>query len=508
MHRSSRSLMVVLALAVGCAKPTPERQVINAAADALGGSAKIQAVKVIAMEGSGTFNSIGQGRTPQVDDLEAPAAQTSIWKVTGFKRIIDVENGRARQQWRRAPDFASPQPDNVTNAGLDKDVAYAAAANGQVARQTAAAAKTRRWETILSHPLGVVRAGLDPAAKLTNARKESNLDLVDVTTATGDTVTLAVDSASHLPQWVSMDGSHEYLGDITTKVEFHDYQDVDGIKLPARFVTKVGNWPESEYRVTNAVNVPADDLAAPDAIKNVAAPAGQPQASSIPVEEVAKGIWFLTGGSHNSTLVEFGDHTELIEVPNGDARTLAVIAKAREIVPGKPLTKAIVTHHHYDHSGGLRAAVSEGLTIVTHEANKAFFEQMVARKHTREPDALAKNPKPIKIETVADTGLIEKDATRTMEILKFDDPTGHNAHMLMVWFPKERILVNADLYNRAENFARYPRALTLEDNLKRLKINPALHLPVHGRKSTKAEFEDVVKAMKEGRRPAGLRAES
>ena len=507
----NRVVRLVLALAAmsGCARPTPEIQVINAAADALGGAAKIQSVNVVAMEGSGTFNSIGQGRTPQVDDLEKPADQTAVWKVTGFKRTLDFANGRARQQWRRSPDFASPQPDNITNQGIDRDVAFAVAPNGQATRQPASAAKARRWETLLSHPIGIVRAALDPAAKVTNARKEGDLDLVDITTELGDNVTLAVHQTSHLPQWVSMEGTNDYLGDVTNKTEFYDYQDTDGVKLPTRLVTKVGNWPESEYRVTNKVNIPADDLGAPEQVKTATAPpSAAPAAPNIPVEEVAKGLWFLTGGSHNSTLVEFTDHTELVEVPNGDARTLAVIAKAKEIVPNKPLTKAIVTHHHYDHSGGIRAAVSQGLTLVTHEANKPFFEAMMARKHTRDPDALEKSPKPATIETVTDAGAAHKDALREMQILKFEDPTGHNAHMLMVWFPKERVLVNADLYNRAENFARYPRALTLEANLSTLKLNPAIHLPVHGRKSTQKEFEEVVADIKAGRRPQGLRPES
>jgi glyoxylase-like metal-dependent hydrolase (beta-lactamase superfamily II) len=250
----------------------------------------------------------------------------------------------------------------------------------------------------------------------------------------------------------------------------------------------------------------SSELIAPQSVLKAPPSSGGPaQPSDVPVEQIANGIWYLTGGSHNSVLVEFSDHTELIEIPTSEARTQAVIAKARQLVSTKPLTKALVTHHHFDHSGGLRAGIHAGLTIVTHEANKAFFEAVARRKHTIQQDALAREPKAAKVEPVTDAGKTVKDAVRTMQILHFPDPTGHNAHMLMVYLPAERILVNADLYNWGGNFARYPRALTLAGEMARLKLNPATHLPVHGRRGTQAEFEDVVNAIKDGRQPPGLR---
>ena len=246
-------LILIVATAVGYAQSTPERQIITAAAEALGGVDRIQTIGAITMEGIGISNSIGQARTPQGDNLENPLEPTAIWSVTQFKRTIDVPNGRARQQWRRTPAFASPQPDGSQNVGLDGNIAFTIGADGQASRQNDAVAQARRFEAILGHPIGILHAALNPAAKLSNLRRQGNLDLVDIATATGERVTLAVDRTTHFPQWVTMAGYHSYLGDIVNKTEFHNYLNTGPVMLPMRLVTRVGNWLESDYMVKNTI---------------------------------------------------------------------------------------------------------------------------------------------------------------------------------------------------------------------------------------------------------------
>src|SRR5262249_40589498 len=151
------------------------------------------------------------------------------------------------------------------------------------------------------------------------------------------------------------------------------------------------------------------DLAPPIGVKSMSLPPAA--AVTVTAKEVAKGIWWLAGsGNHRSILFEFNDHLVLFEAPLNEARTKAVIDTARSLRPEKPLTHVIMSHHHFDHSGGLRVAVAEGLTVVTYRGNVEFFKDLVARKHSIVQDALARNPKPLKIEPVDEEGPLKDSA--------------------------------------------------------------------------------------------------
>jgi glyoxylase-like metal-dependent hydrolase (beta-lactamase superfamily II) len=186
-------------------------------------------------------------------------------------------------------------------------------------------------------------------------------------------------------------------------------------------------------------------------------------------------------------LVEFSDHLTLIETPQNDTRALAVIAKARELRPNKPLTHVVNSHHHFDHSGGIRAAVSEGLTVIAQSASAPFYKEAVARDHKIAPDALAKNPKPLKIETV-DEEMVLKDDTMTVNLYHIAG-NPHADTLLMAYFPRERILVEADVYNPG---AAAPFAPNLLENIQKRNLPIDRIVPLH---ATIASYSDLVKAV-------------
>src|SRR4030095_2890109 len=226
-------------------------------------------------------------------------------------------------------------------------------------------------------------------------------------------------------------------------------------------------------------------LRAPEAAASAPAVTAPPPAT-VTVEEVAKSVWLLAGQSHHSVVVEFNDHLILIEAPQNDTRTLAVIAKARDLRPNKQLTHVVNTHHHFDHSGGIRAAVSEGLAVITQKANAQFFEDAIKRPHTIVPDALVKNATPLRLEVV-DDGMELADSGMTVQLYRIDG-NPHGDAMLMAYLPRERILVEVDAFSPGA--AVQPYAANLLENITKRNLKVDRIVPLHG---TIAPFGDLVK---------------
>ena len=309
-------------------------------------------------------------------------------------------------------------------------------------------------------------------------------------------------------------------GDMDYEMRYTQYQDVGGVKFPMLVHTHQGDPRVNpahnyyEYKITRVKpNAPVATIPVPEVVRTAVIPPARVES-----QPLAPGVWLLGGGTHNSLLVEFRNYVAVVEAPNNEARSLAVIAEANRLVPGKPIQYVINTHKHFDHAGGLRTYLSQGTTIVTHETNKQYYLDILFHPSPRtlQPDRMAQyspmywiSRRPAPIETVAGEargtaayGL--GDAERLLQVFhvqdfayELGDPSYRQGHhsidMLMAYLPKEKILLNADLYSPPAQGAAPPAtptaaAKTLYQNIRKLKLDVDRHVPIHGRVGTHEEF--------------------
>lgn len=274
------------------------------------------------------------------------------------------------------------------------------------------------------------------------------------------------------------------VGDMLVETSFSDYKDFGGVFFPAHIVQTQDGYTALDLTISDVKAGQAVDLPVPPAVQNAPAPA----APVVMSEKLGDGAYYLTGGTHHSLAVEMKDHIVVVDLPNNQARAQAVLAKAKELIPNKPVKFVVTSHHHWDHLGGIREAFAEGATIVTHESNKKFLERVAKTPHTLNPDRQATAKGKAKIQTVADKGVLT-DGTRTIELhlLKGYEHTGD---MLVVYLPKEKVLAEPDAFTPPPQAGTalippaVPYAKALYDNIKRLNLDVAVIAPFHGNRKT------------------------
>jgi L-ascorbate metabolism protein UlaG (beta-lactamase superfamily) len=315
-------------------------------------------------------------------------------------------------------------------------------------------------------------------------------------------------------------------GDMDYEMRYTKYKDFGGIQFPTMLHVHQGDPRLNpahnyyEYTVTDVkANVPETTMPVPEVVRTATvAPV------KVESQRLADGVWLLAGGTHNSVLVEFKDFAAVVEAPQNEARSLAVIEEANRLVTNKLIRYIVNTHHHFDHAGGLRTYLSQGTTVITHESNKQYYLDIMFYPAARElqPDRMALyNPmymisrRPAPIETVANFAggpgggaakYVVTDGERILEIFHVQDMAyeledqsyaqgNHSADMLAAYLPKEKILINADLYSPPQQGAApAPTAgmRTLYQNMLKQRLDVARHAPIHGRVGTNDEFLRIV----------------
>ena len=470
------ALILVLCLTVtgGCQQaPDPLAKAFNA----MGGRATLLELRGFSYESEGDRFEPGQGLNPTADPIKASSFTLAL--------LYDADNDALSLDWQRQ--IFDP---------LRGEIAYRDILNGEVGYQTG--------NDSVFNPLGVTSDRALTSDRIAAVRREFRLlnpqlylraaaESKDVATVKADVelggrahhvievadvveaVELFVDAATGRVSKLGTVQNDHIWGDVATEVSYGDWSTPEGGRLmfPHQVELPIAGTTIRTARRSNLVvnpDFPANAFALPEEPRTQTDPAaaergdltsqyltrwhalGVPngdQDQTVVVATALAGdpnIQHLTGGFHHSLAVKLEDSLLVVEPPLNEARSQAVLKKLDELWPGVPVSHLVLTHHHFDHMGGIRTYAAAGVTIVTSEQNSAYVEAALTSNHTLVPDELAGVASPKwRMERVAADGEFNLDeggrSVRARHV-----PTIHSEDMLVIYVSPAQVLFVSDIY--------------------------------------------------------------
>jgi len=447
----------------------------------------VSTTKTFQFTANGSMYNLGQNRNP--------AAPWPRFFVKSFTRVYDFTNGAMRDEIVRMTaetPTAGPEQQTVTMVGGDH--AWNVAGKDTVARLFEA---PQRAHEIVISPHGLLRAAFASNTTVTKKTIDGRPMTVISFTYQGKHKVVAYANDQNALERVESSYGHPIVGDMKVVTYYGAYRDFAGVKFPTKIIQYQDDKPTLDLTVTAVRANPPVDIEVPAHVRNDPVP--------VKSEKVVDGVWYITGVNNNSVLIEMKDYLIVVEGPHGERRSLAVIGEVKKLVPNKPIKYLVNTHHHFDHASGVRAYAAEGVTIVTHEVNRPYYERAALNSWTLAPDGLAKSKKKPVFQTMGDN-MVLTDGTRSVELYQIVGNPHHDG-IIMAYLRKEKLLIEADVYTPLAPGAEPPKvpnpqAVNLETNVRRLNIDVDRIVSIHGRIVPYSDLLAVI-----GKKPAPAKKE-
>jgi len=505
--------IAALLLAASLAQPALAQKPIDLVKQAVaaeGGADALRGLKTLSVKGDAKFWEPGQsfaaGGEPR---FLGDATFTITW---------DIARGIARTDWDRDQKYPDPPIKLKYSEILMPALGFVTDAKGsQPMSRIRVAAQLRELERAsprllldaLDDPNNVRAAGQEKLGKAT-------LPAVSFT-AGGVTFVVLFDRATHLPAAIRTRDDDNINGDSNYDLVLADWKALGGAQLAQSLSYQVNGVEVARlnYRdVTANPAVAADVLAVPDSVKAAANP---PATSNIPYQwvmrrlfltrfldsdsvifptggglslvELAPNVQHVEGGTANNLIMAMKDYLVIFDAPYGELQSRWTIDAAKAKYPGKPIKYLVLTHHHMDHTGGMRTYVAEGATVIVPAPDKAYFEKDVRAPRTIVPDDLQRKPRPATIVEVKDQMSL-KDATE--EIRLYNIPNPHVHGMIIGHVMKANVLYVTDLISPRGPVARSEATVSVGEAMKKFGITNAVIAGGHG---TTARQSDIAPAL-------------
>ncbi len=513
-HKSLCFSLLLLVLGVATIRPQAQSgeatAILEETARAMGG---LQALR-------GLTNQVLEGSGQQFEPEQALRPRGQARHVADFRYTLtrEIASPRVRLEWNGRTFYPREGPVRYLEI-IDGDVGLL-----QESTEGGASSATRlhpgrlasrlREERRAANTIVLTALGQASLARLPDTEVEGMPQRVLTFVHEGEELRIYLDVRTKLLTQVDILEHDSIYGDSRYTLRYADWQSVDGIMVPFDLRHEINGLLLQSERVLSArhdVTLPPETFLVPDAVRRQDVE-GRPIPSQwllrrlamnvsyldfgrdVPVEFVplADGVVHVRGTSHNSVLIELQDYLVVVEAPLYEERSENVLAAIEQRFPTKPIRYVIPTHFHNDHSGGIRAYMAAGATVIAPAISAAHYERIAGAPRTIRPDGLEQSRNAVVVEGITGPKILT-DGSRQIAIYPY--ATSHADDYQIIYLPRERLLIEADHVSPREGGSVRPGELPrqLLEGIEELQLNVETIVGIHGDIGTYENLRNAVR---------------
>ncbi len=289
--------------------------------------------------------------------------------------------------------------------------------------------------------------------------------------------------------------AHEQWGDISTIKTFTDFKPVNKFSLAHKITIRQKGITTIVADITD-VNFNAVDgalfIEPEGAAQNDPFTGASNAPRTLEIEELAKNIYFIPNAAqgYNVIFVNNRDGITVLETPQSTQAARDIVRTIGEKFPSRKIKRAVPTHHHFDHSGGIYGFLEAGIPILTTPGNEEFVSLIGTA-----PRNIGNNkgtPEKISVSSFAEKYTLGR-GSRKIQLFNVG-PNPHAEEIVIAYLPAIKTVFVADIFSaRGETIPpANANQLAFAEQLEKLDLDIETFIPVHGRKATATEFWDSV----------------
>lgn len=424
------------------------QSLLDAAIDAMGGRAALEAVTAVQVDSLGHDMALEQSERPEGPHL------------VSYQQVSEIRDHARRRVWRRSEVRNWSALDWAGGSVVFADGVAAFTSGGRWRAQGPAQAAAFERDLALA-----------PERLLLTARTAADLRLAPGRTLHGipnDAVaftydgllyTLYLNRHTHLPTLMRTvtDDQFGIWGDVVTERWYSFWSLQPGGWFYPQQVSTTWNGVADGDRTALKISVnPVIDetlFAIPDGTREAFRTAAPPPAGLQSLKlDVSRAIHVtpdvvVLPGAWAVTLVRQADGIVVLEAPIGSGYSAQIIDVASKIFPVMAIKAVVTTSDAWPHLGGVREYVARGIPVYALDLNVPILERLVAATYSKTPDRLARAPRQADWRAVSEKTTLGSGATRVDLI----PVRGEGSERMMVaHLPGLNLLYASDLlqYNR------------------------------------------------------------